>query len=107
MLNILDNLSIRNKIWLMVTLFIGAIIAGSILNVMAIRTTLWEEKELKTRHLVESAYSILTHYHDLQKSGALSEEAARTEAINTVKALRYDEKEYFWINDLGQPIPKW
>lgn len=106
MLNILDNLSIRNKIWLMVALFIGAIIAGSILNVMAIRATLWEEKQLKTRHLVESAYSILVHYHELQKSGALGEDAARAEAISAVKALRYDGKEYFWINDLGQPIPK-
>ncbi|MFZ3016832.1 MAG: methyl-accepting chemotaxis protein [Gallionella sp.] len=106
MFNFLDNLSIRNKIWLLVTLFIGAIVAGSIFNVMAVRATLLDEKELKTKHLVEAAYSVLAHYHDLQKTGALTEEAARAEAAGVIKSLRYDEKEYFWLNDLGQPFPK-
>ena len=101
----LDNLSIRNKIWLMMALFISAIIAGSVVDVMAIRSTLWAEKELKTRHLVETSYSVLARYYDLQKAGTLTEAAARAEAINIIKALRYEEKEYFWINDLGKPFP--
>ena len=105
MYKFLDNLSIRNKIWLMVALFISAIIGGSIVDVMTIRSTLWAEKELKTRHLVEASYSILTRYHELQKAGVLTEAAARAEAVSTIKALRYEEKEYFWINDLGKPIP--
>ncbi len=105
MYKFLDNLSIRNKIWMMLLLFISAIVAASIFDVMTIRSTLWEEKELKTRHLVETSYSILAHFHDLQKSGVLTEAAARAEAIDTIKAMRYEEKEYFWINDLGKPFP--
>jgi methyl-accepting chemotaxis protein len=105
MYKFLDNLSIRNKIWLMMALFISAIIAGSVIDVLTIRSTLWAEKELKTRHLVETSYSILARYYELQKSGVLTEAAARTEAVSTIKALRYEEKEYFWINDLGKPFP--
>ena len=105
MFQFLDNLSIRNKIWLMMALFIGAIIAGSVIDVLSIRSTLAAEKELKTRHLVETAYSVLSRYYDLQKAGTLTEVAARTEAMNTIKALRYEDKEYFWINDLGKPFP--
>jgi methyl-accepting chemotaxis protein len=101
----LDNLSIRNKLWLMMALFISAIVAGGVIDVFNVRNTLWAEKELKTRHLVETAYSVLAHNYELQKAGMLTEAAARTEAINTIKALRYEEKEYFWLNDLGKPFP--
>lgn len=105
MFQFLENLSIRNKIWLMMSLFISAIIVGSIVDVSSIRSTLWAEKQLKTRHLVETAYSVLEHYYDLQKAGTLTEAAARAEAANTIKALRYEGTEYFWINDLGKPFP--
>jgi methyl-accepting chemotaxis protein len=101
----LDNLKIRNKIWLMILLFLGAIVVGSTIDVLTIRSTLWAEKELKTRNLVETAYGVLARYYELQKNGTLTEAAARAEAISTIKALRYEEKEYFWINDLGKPIP--
>ena len=105
MFQFLDHLSIRNKVWLIMALFLSAIIAGSVVDVLSIRSTLWAEKELKTRHLVETAYSVLDRYYGLQKAGKLSEAAARAEAIDTIKALRYDEKEYFWLNNLGKPFP--
>src|SRR5512146_635322 len=105
MFHFLDNLSIRNKIWLMMAFFISAIIAVSAIDILSIRNTMWEEKELKTRHLVETAYSVLTRYYELQKAGSMTEAAARNQAIETIKALRYEEKEYFWINDLGKPYP--
>jgi len=88
MFRLLDDLSIRNKIWLMMALFIGAIIAGSMMDVMEVRHTLWAEKQLKTRHLVEAAYSVLARYHDLQRTGAMSESAARAEAIATNPAAQ-------------------
>jgi methyl-accepting chemotaxis protein len=106
MFKFLDNLSIRNKIWFMIVLFVSAIIVGSVIDVLNIRSTLWTEKELKTRHLVETAYGVLSRYQGLQQAGTLSEEAAKAEAISTIKALRYEGKEYFWLNDLGKPFPK-
>jgi methyl-accepting chemotaxis protein len=106
MLRFLDNLNIRNKIWAMIALFIGALVAGSLIDALNVRKTLQEEKQLKTRHLVETAYGVMNHFHELQKSGALTEAAARIEAVSAVKALRYEGKEYFWVNDLGRPFPK-
>ena len=106
MLHFLDNLNIRNKIWAMIALFIGALLVGTMIDAGNIRKTLQEEKQLKTRHLVETAYGVLTHFHKLQQSGALTEAAARIEAVSAIKALRYEGTEYFWINDLGRPFPK-
>jgi methyl-accepting chemotaxis protein len=90
----------------MILLFIGALAVGTLIDAVAVRKTLDEEKRLKTRHLVEAAYGVLSHYYDLQKAGTLGEAAARTEAIATIKSLRYEGKEYFWLNDLGKPFPK-
>lgn len=71
-----------------------------------LRDVLWQEKEQKTRQLVESGYSVLAHYHDLQLRGELSQAQAQAGAIGTIKAMRYDETEYFWLTDLGLPFPK-
>jgi methyl-accepting chemotaxis protein len=106
MLQFLDNLNIRNKIWGMILLFIGALLIGTMIDAATVRKTLQEEKQLKTRQLVETAYSVLGYYYKLQQSGALTESAARIEAVSAIKSLRYDGKEYFWVNDLGRPYPK-
>jgi PAS domain S-box-containing protein len=80
-----------------------------ILVIMAVagkKVDLMEERKLKTHHLVEAAYGVLDYYHQQEKQGVLSGEGARKAAAETVKALRYAGKEYFWINDLGTPVPK-
>jgi len=102
----LNQLSVRNRIWAIVALLIGSIVLGSVIDVLMLRQALWHERELKTRQLVESSFSVLTHFHAQQQKGELSEAAAQAAAIGTIKAMRYDEKEYFWLNDLGTPIPK-
>ena len=106
MFSFLNRLSVRNRIWVIVTLLIGSIVLGSVINVLMLREVLWHEKELQTRQLVDSANSVLVHFHELQKNGELSEAAAQTAAISTIKAMRYDQREYFWLNDLGAPFPK-
>lgn len=65
-----------------------------------------EDRKVKTRHLVETAYSVLQYWHARQKAGEVDEATAKREAANTIKNLRYDGKEYFWINDFTTPIPK-
>jgi methyl-accepting chemotaxis protein len=106
MFHFLDNLNIRNKIWAMILLFVGALLVGTFIDALTVRKTLQDEKQLKTRHLVETAYGVLTHYHNLQKTGVRSEAVARAEAIAAIKSLRYEGKEYFWLNDLGRPVPR-
>lgn len=102
----LNRLSIRNRIWVMVAILLGSIVLGSVVDILTLRGALWQEKEQKTRQLVESGYSVLTHFHDLQLRGELSQAQAQAAAIGTIKAMRYDETEYFWLTDLGLPYPK-
>jgi methyl-accepting chemotaxis protein len=86
-----------------------AIVAMAAIVWEALSTThglLNDDRQIKTRHLVEVAYSVAEGYYAQQKNGTLSEEAARELAIRAIKGLRYEKTDYFWINDLGKPVPK-
>ncbi|WP_211252108.1 methyl-accepting chemotaxis protein [Vibrio rhizosphaerae] len=61
---------------------------------------LMEEKQVKTQHLIESTYSLLSYYHQLETEGTLTRQDAQRQAKQAVKHLRYGQDDYFWINDL-------
>ncbi|MDD2367236.1 MAG: methyl-accepting chemotaxis protein [Desulfuromonadaceae bacterium] len=64
------------------------------------------EKRDATRHIVEMAVGIAEALDAEAKSGKITLEQAQQEAAELVKRLRYEKKEYVWINDLGKPVPK-
>ena len=66
-------------------------------------SSLKQEQYIKTQNLVESAYSIIEHNYALFEQGKLSEQQAKQAALETISALRYDNSNYFWINDY-QPV---
>lgn len=106
MFSFLSRLSVRNRIWTIVGMLICGIVVGEVIDMFRLREVLWREKEEKTRQLVETGFSVLTHFHQLQQAGELSQVAAQAAAISTIKALRYNKTEYFWLSDLGTPFPK-
>jgi methyl-accepting chemotaxis protein len=65
-----------------------------------------KEKQDATRHVVELAIGILEQHEADVKAGKISLEQAQKEASDHIKKLRYEKKEYVWINDLGKPVPK-
>ncbi|UCV06942.1 cache domain-containing protein [Dechloromonas denitrificans] len=99
----LHRLSVRNRIWSIVLIFIGGTVLGITIDVLMLKQTLRQEKEATIRQVVESAYGVLAHYRDLQQDGILSREAAQAAAISTIKGMRYNGGEYFWINDNQTP----
>ena len=106
MFSFLNQLSVRHRIWMIVVLLIGGVMLDGVIDVLSLRDALWREKQQKTRELVDTAYGVLTHFRALEERGELSTAEAQRVAIATVKAMRYDKTEYFWINDLGTPYPK-
>jgi len=98
--------SIAFKLGLANLLPIVVLVILSSLSVFGERDELLTERKLKTRHLVEVAHDVLTHYQQLEASGKLPADEARKAAVAAIKSLRYEGKEYFWINDLTTPVPK-
>ncbi len=62
---------------------------------------LMNEKKVATKHLVEVAFTLISDYHLNVASGKISEYEAKREAMARLRALRYKENDYFWINDLN------
>jgi len=89
--------------------FMTLVAAAGLLTVLGAalldtRAQMQEDRATKTRHLVESAHSLLAHFEGEERAGRMSREAAQRAAIAAVKALRYDGTEYFFITDLHPTV---
>ncbi len=102
----IKSVSIKARLSLIVTMVLVCMALIAVFVLQSEKATLLEDRKIKTRHLVETAHSLLAHYYDLQQKGILSEDVAKDEAIKAIKALRYEQVEYFWIQDYTTPIPK-
>ena len=98
--------TIRSKLIAVMLTAVAGMAVVSALSLFAERETLLEDRKVKTRHLVESAQGVLAHFAERQKKAELNEDEAKAAALAVLKTLRYEGKEYFWINDLGKPVPK-
>jgi methyl-accepting chemotaxis protein len=59
-----------------------------------------QSRQDATRQHVEIAHGILAAAQAQEVAGKLTREQAQQLARQTISGLRYDGKEYFWINDL-------
>ncbi len=96
----LENMKVRQRLWLLAAVALLGMIAMSSWSLFILKKNLLEERQVKTRHVVETAHGVLSYYHTLSTQGKLSDAEARSAAVAAVKALRYEGKEYFWINDM-------
>ena len=106
MIAALRRLSLMSRLSLTAVLALLAMLLIVWESLWSLHGLLYSDRQIKTRHLVEVATGVLDHYHALQKAGTLTEDEARRQATAAVKALRYEKTEYFWINDLGKPVPR-
>ncbi|MFZ2854357.1 MAG: cache domain-containing protein, partial [Rhodocyclaceae bacterium] len=106
MLRYLKKLPISTRLWLLVGVFSVVVLADNVAEMALHGQRLRTEKEQQLEQLVETAHSILRYYESEAQAGRLSDSEARRQAIQAIRPLRYSEREYFWIHDLGQPVPR-
>jgi len=58
------------------------------------------QKKEKARSLVETAYSVVEHYQQLEAAGTLTRQQAQEQALVVLSSMRYESDNYFWVNDL-------
>ena len=99
-MNVFSSLSIARKLGLL-TLITGlgtAAVAAAFL--ISERRLISDERGQAVRQAVEVASGVVHRYQQLAASGALPEQQARQDALETLRALHYNGKEYFWVNDM-------
>ncbi|MBF0341645.1 MAG: methyl-accepting chemotaxis protein, partial [Magnetococcales bacterium] len=96
----MERQSLPRRIGIILLLAVLGIFVAGELTLESKKQGMLEDRELKTRHLVETAHHILQTYHDKQAAGELTAAQAQEAAKTMVRSLRYGANDYFWINDL-------
>ena len=87
-------------ILLLVLMFAGLVILSSISLSQAYKSLL-QQKHDSNQQVVETAYSVVEHFYQQQSDGTLTEEEAKSGALEVLNSLRYDNTNYFWVNDFS------
>lgn len=69
----------------------------SLLSLIHLRQSLIEDRKAEVKHLLETAYSLVEHYHQQAVEGALSEIDAQQAARDALRELHYDQNNYFFV----------
>ena len=93
-------MTLKGKFRLMVTIAaVGLLVlAGMWMN--STRSNLLAERLQKTKSLVDLPYSIITEQYKLEAAGKLTRAAAQKNALDALRAVRYEHGNYFWVNDM-------
>ncbi len=95
------NWKISTKIMGISVFTIVLIVSGILFYLLPlVEKKLLDEKKNATKNVVDVAYTLVASYEARVKSGELKLEEARKRAIASVKSLRYQGNEYYFINDM-------
>ncbi|MPS44743.1 MAG: methyl-accepting chemotaxis protein [Stenotrophomonas sp.] len=97
-----SNLSVRRKLNLLTLLIALGVIALSVIAARMQYLDLTETRKTALKTQVELSYGILQHYHRLAGTGELSEDAAKSAALQALEVMRADNDAYYFnIYDTG------
>ena len=94
------NLSISRRLWLILIVAVLMLFTLAVAMLKQIHDDLYDAKAQKTMHVVQTASGLLEYYQGLESSGKLTREQAQQQAMDAIRGLRYNQTDYFWINDL-------
>ncbi|MBF0455376.1 MAG: cache domain-containing protein [Magnetococcales bacterium] len=93
-------LSVRGRIHLIILFALLGMVISGIITISSREGELLSDRKIKTRNVVETAHSVLSHFYTLEQNGTLSRAQSQEQAKAIIQSLRYEENDYFWINDM-------
>ena len=96
----MPTLTINRRLYLLIGIFFLGMAGIVAYADHELKARLTEERMDQTLHMVEVARSLVADYHARAQSGQMTVEEAKKQAMLGVSRLRYDEGQYFWINDV-------
>ncbi len=94
-----ERIKVRTRLMIFFSGVVLGLLAVGIFSLYVLRDNLMEDRRLKTRNVVESVLGVVDYFHKQQQAGKLSEEDAKRLAMDSLRNVRYDGKEYFWVQD--------
>lgn len=100
-MDLLRRIRISQRIWLILVVALISLLVLTFISLDHLRKEVHAAQITKATHLTETAHSLLASFHARELSGELTAGQARELALETLRALRYDGNEYFWVNDMN------
>ena len=100
-MDLLRRIRISQRIWLILVVALISLLVLTFISLDHLRKEVHAAQITKATHLAETAHSLLTSFHARELSGELTAGQARELALETLRGLRYDGNEYFWVNDMN------
>ncbi|HRF04717.1 methyl-accepting chemotaxis protein [Accumulibacter sp.] len=91
--------SIKTRFVVVLVVAVLGLAALGLNSLYELRKGMLEDRKDKIHALVEVATGVVARFHELAKSGALSEDEAKRQALETVRQMRYANGEYFFVLD--------
>ncbi len=103
----LKDVKLKHKVPALAALIIVAFTSMILFYVVpTVHKVIEERTILKLGELTDIPYGTIKNYHARFKAGEMTEEDARTAAMESVRHMKYDDGVgYFWINDDSRPYP--
>ncbi len=92
--------SLSARLYWLAALVTVAVLAVAAHTGRAFHNASLDQRLSTTRMVVQQATAIAQRYHDQEKAGQLTAAEAQAKASGEIKAIRYEGKEYIWINDM-------
>ena len=86
------------RLRLIVVTALCGVVAIMLASLFQTRHDLLEDREIKTRHIVEVGTSMLSWFEAQERSGRMTRDEAQAAALAAVDGLRYEGSEYLWVH---------
>ncbi|UEM05368.1 bacteriohemerythrin [Skermanella rosea] len=96
----LPQVRLQGRLLALVFLASAGMIVIGVIALVNLRSELLHDRVLKARDLVDAAANIAVTHAEMAARGAMPQDAARRAAVEAIAMLRYENTNYFWINDL-------
>ncbi len=97
----LTSFGIAHRVFALILLMAASMVVVTGIRLYQLDIELVEQKRNELRQLVESAVAVAGSYHERAEAGEMSMEEAQRAALAAIGAMRYNDVEYFWVNDMG------
>jgi methyl-accepting chemotaxis protein len=100
MWNPFQQLSVATRLKLLSVLSVSTVLGVALALLWTMHEQQMADRRQAVRQTVEVAHSLISHYGKLAEKGLIDEATAKRQAIAALDAMRYDQREYFWVNDM-------
>ncbi|MCP5248616.1 MAG: cache domain-containing protein [Candidatus Accumulibacter sp.] len=95
----LSEWTIRTRFFIVLIVAVSGLAVLGLYSLNDLRRNMLEDRQDKIEALVEVAGGSIARLHELAASGVLSEDEAKKQALETLRRMRYENGEYFFVLD--------